>query len=476
MTTEQTLLETDIEAYLQKHEDKDMLRFLTCGNVDDGKSTLIGRLLHDSKLIFEDHMAAIKCDSKKYNTTDGEFDLALLVDGLQSEREQGITIDVAYRYFATESRKFIIADCPGHEQYTRNMATGASNCDLAIVMIDARYGVQTQTKRHSYIASLLGIKHVIVAVNKMDLVDYSQAEYRKIKSAYKAFAQDLNIPDIRFVPISALKGDNVVNKSESMDWYPGATLMELLNSVTINEDKNLEDFRFPVQFVTRPNLDFRGFCGTIAAGVISVGDVITAMPSGKSSTVARIVTADGDLTNAFAGQAITITTNDEIDISRGDVLVKSNQLATASDSFEATIVWMDEVALQPGKEYEFKVGTKNTYGRIGSINHRIDVNTLKQIEVNAMQLNEIASCNVHVSSPVVIDVYNNVKGTGSFVVIDRLTNVTVGAGMITKTTVSEARSSKLEARVYTQAEIELNAYVRKCFPEWDCHVVECIKY
>ncbi|SQD79771.1 sulfate adenylyltransferase subunit CysN [Moritella yayanosii] len=470
-TNEQSLLENDIEAYLQKHEDKDMLRFLTCGNVDDGKSTLIGRLLHDSKLIFEDHMAAIISDSKKYNTTDGEFDLALLVDGLQAEREQGITIDVAYRYFATESRKFIIADCPGHEQYTRNMVTGASNCDLAIVMIDARYGVQTQTKRHSYIASLLGLKHVIVAVNKMDLVDFSQEEYRKIKADYKAFAQDLNIPDIRFVPISALKGDNVVNKSESMDWYPGATLMELLNSVTINEDKNLDDFRFPVQFVTRPNLDFRGFCGTVAAGVINVGDVITAMPSGKSSTVARIVTADGDLANAFAGQAITITTNDEIDISRGDVLVKSNKLATASDHFEATIVWMDDAALQPDKEYEFKVGTKNTYGRIESINHKIDVNTLEHVEVNEMQLNEIASCNIRTSSPVVIDEYNTVKGTGSFVVIDRLTNVTVGAGMITKTNVDSDGAEQVK-REYTQAEVELNAYVRKCFPEWNCTPID----
>ncbi|KAF7780802.1 sulfate adenylyltransferase subunit 1 [Pseudoalteromonas marina] len=471
---EQTLLETDIETYLQKHEDKDMLRFLTCGNVDDGKSTLIGRLLHDSKLIFEDHMSAIKNDSKKFNTTDGEFDLALLVDGLQSEREQGITIDVAYRYFATESRKFIIADCPGHEQYTRNMATGASNCDLAIVMVDARYGVQTQTKRHSYIASLLGLKHVIVAVNKMDLIDFSQEQYRKIKDDYKAFAADLNIPDIRFVPISALRGDNVVNKSESMSWYPGATLMELLNSVTVNEDKNLQDFRFPVQFVTRPNLNFRGFCGTVASGVINVGDLITVMPSGKSSTVKSIVTADGDLTSAFAGQAVTLTTTDEIDISRGDVIVKSNNLATTSEQFEATLVWMDETALQPGKEYEFKVGTKNTYGRIEKINHKIDVNTLKNLDVNELQLNEIGSCNISTSSPVVIDEYNTVHGTGSFIVIDRLTNVTVGAGMISKTIPESesfevtADSLKLKNRTYTQSEIELNAYIRKCFPEWAC--------
>ncbi|TRX57225.1 sulfate adenylyltransferase subunit CysN [Thalassomonas sp. M1454] len=469
MSTEQTLLETDIEAYLKVHEHKDMLRFLTCGNVDDGKSTLIGRLLHDSKLIFEDHMAAIKSDSKKFNTTDGEFDLALLVDGLQSEREQGITIDVAYRYFATEKRKFIIADCPGHEQYTRNMATGASNCDLAIVMIDARYGVQTQTKRHSYIAALLGIKHIIVAVNKMDLVNFDQNEYRKIKEEYRDFASDLNIPDVRFVPISALNGDNVVNRSEAMDWYPGATLMGLLDTVKIDEDNNLEDFRFPVQYVTRPNLDFRGFCGTVAGGVINIGDVITALPSGKTSSVKSIVTADGELESAFVGQAITITLNDEIDVSRGDVIVKSNKLATVSDKFEATIVWMSEAALQPGKEYELKIGTKNTYGRIDKINHRIDVNTLEHVEEDEMKLNEIASCNIHTTSPVVIDDYATVEGTGSFVIIDRLTNITVGAGMITNAQLDD--DSEVEQRTYSATEIELNAFIRKNFPEWNCKAI-----
>ena len=469
MSTEQTLLETDIEAYLKVHEHKDMLRFLTCGNVDDGKSTLIGRLLHDSKLIFEDHMAAIKNDSKKFNTTDGEFDLALLVDGLQSEREQGITIDVAYRYFATEKRKFIIADCPGHEQYTRNMATGASNCDLAIVMIDARYGVQTQTKRHSYIAALLGIKHIIVAVNKMDLVNFSQDEYRKIKEEYRSFAKELNIPDVRFVPISALNGDNVVNRSEAMDWYPGATLMGLLDTVKIDDDNNLEDFRFPVQYVTRPNLDFRGFCGTVAGGVINIGDVITALPSGKTSSVKSIVTADGDLESAFVGQAVTITLNDEIDVSRGDVIVKSNKLATISDNFAATIVWMSDAALQPGKEYELKIGTKNTYGRIEKINYRIDVNTLEHVQEDEMKLNEISSCNVHTTSPVVIDDYKDVEGTGSFVIIDRLTNITVGAGMITNTQVGEG--TEVEQRTYSATDIELNAFIRKNFPEWGCKAI-----
>lgn len=470
MSTEQALLENDIEAYLKVHEHKDMLRFLTCGNVDDGKSTLIGRLLHDSKLIFEDHMAAIKNDSKKYNTTDGEFDLALLVDGLQSEREQGITIDVAYRYFATEKRKFIIADCPGHEQYTRNMATGASNCDLAIVMIDARYGVQTQTKRHSYIAALLGIKHLIVAVNKMDLIDFSQDEYRKIKEEYRKFSTELNIPDVRFVPISALNGDNVVNRSEAMDWYPGATLMGLLDTVKIDDDKNIEDFRFPVQYVTRPNLDFRGFCGTVAGGVINIGDVITTLPSGKTSSVKSIVTADGELESAFVGQAVTITLNDEIDVSRGDVIVRSNKLATVSDNFEATIVWMSEAALQPGKEYEFKIGTKNTYGRIEAINYRIDVNTLAHMAEDEMQLNEISSCNISTTSPVVIDGYQSVTGTGSFVIIDRLTNITVGAGMITKTQVSDADESE-NIRQYSKSEVELNAFIRSNFPEWSCKTI-----
>ncbi|WOH39017.1 sulfate adenylyltransferase subunit CysN [Thalassotalea fonticola] len=469
MSTEQALLENDIEEYLKVHENKDMLRFLTCGNVDDGKSTLIGRLLHDSKLIFEDHLDAIKNDSKKFNTTNEEFDLALLVDGLQSEREQGITIDVAYRYFATEKRKFIIADCPGHEQYTRNMATGASNCDLAIVMIDARYGVQTQTKRHSYIASLLGIKHIIVAVNKMDLVEYSQDEYRKIKAEYREFAEQINLSDIRFVPISALKGDNVVNRSEAMDWYPGATLMGLLDTVKIDSDKNFEDFRLPVQYVTRPNLDFRGFCGTIAGGVINIGDVVTALPSGKSSSVKAIVTADGELESSHVGQAITLTLNDEIDVSRGDVIVRSNKLATVSDKFTATIVWMSDAAMQPGKEYELKIGTKNTYGRIDNINYRINVNTLEHVQEDEMKLNEIASCNIATNSPVVIDGYDKVEGTGSFVIIDRLTNVTVGAGMITSTSIDG--DIEVESREYSPTEVELNAFIRKNFPEWNCKSV-----
>lgn len=321
MSHSSDLIATDIEAYLKVHENKDLLRFLTCGNVDDGKSTLIGRLLFDSKLIYEDQMAAIEKDSQKFNTTDEAFDLALLVDGLQSEREQGITIDVAYRYFSTDKRKFIIADTPGHEQYTRNMVTGASTCDLAIVMVDARHGIQTQTKRHSYICSLLGIKHIIVAINKMDLMEYSQEVYQKIKADYREMAKNFNIDDIRFVPISALKGDNVVTPSENMDWYPGATLMKLLETVKVDQDKDLEHMRFPVQYVNRPNLDFRGFCGTLASGIIQVGDEVTALPSGKTSRIKSVFTHDGELETAYPGKAITITLEDEIDVSRGDMLV-----------------------------------------------------------------------------------------------------------------------------------------------------------
>jgi sulfate adenylyltransferase large subunit len=470
-----SLITTDIKAYLQQHENKDLLRFLTCGNVDDGKSTLIGRLLHDSKMIFEDQLAAIKSDSKKFNTTDQEFDLALLVDGLQSEREQGITIDVAYRYFSTDKRKFIIADCPGHEQYTRNMATGASNCELAVVMIDARNGVQTQTRRHSFIVSLLGIKHVIVAVNKMDLVEYDQAVYRRIKADYKQFAEQLNIPDVRFVPLSALRGDNVVERSEKMDWYPGATLMQLLETVKVAADKNLQVFRMPVQYVNRPNLDFRGFCGTIASGVIHVGDKVVAYPSGKSSAVARIVTADGDLTEGVVGQAVTLTLADEIDISRGDVLVKAStdlgKLPTITQRFAATLVWMSEAEMQPGKEYQLKIGSKNTYGRIETIHHRVNVNTLEQVPATELQLNEIARCVIETTSPVVIDPYRDIHGTGALIVIDRLTNITVGAGMISQVTVDAADSAQ-PPRTYTEAEVALNHYIREHYPEWGCHAID----
>lgn len=463
MSDEQNLLATDIEEYLRVHENKDMIRFITCGSVDDGKSTLIGRLLYDSKMIFEDHMAAIEKDSKKFNTTDNSFDLALLVDGLQSEREQGITIDVAYRYFATEKRKFIIADTPGHEQYTRNMATGASTCDLAIILIDARHGVQVQTRRHSYICSLLGIKHVVVAVNKMDAIDYDQDIYKKIKADYREFAKQLNIADIRFVPISALKGDNVVNQSANMSWYPGSPLLRLLNTIQINNDSN-EQFRLPVQYVNRPNLNFRGFAGTIASGEIRVGDTIEALPSGKQSKVKEIVTFDGNIETAFEGMAITLTLEDEIDISRGDMIVRPHEKPESSKNFVADVVWMGEEALHVDREYIVKVGTNSTVGSVVAINSKTDVNTMEQAEATKLELNEIGSCNFEVVKPVQFDAYNENRDTGAFIVIDRLSNATVGAGMI-RGSIEAIKQS--QAHAYSAFELEFNALVRKHFPHWE---------
>ena len=439
MSHQSDLISTDINAYLAQHENKELLRFLTCGNVDDGKSTLIGRLLHDSKMIYEDQLAAVQADSVKSGTTGaGKIDLALLVDGLQAEREQGITIDVAYRYFSTSTRKFIIADTPGHEQYTRNMATGASTCDLAIILIDARYGVQTQTKRHSFIVSLLGIRHIIVAINKMDLVSYSEETFNKIKQDYLDFTSTLDLHDICFIPMSALDGDNVVNPSENMAWFTGQPLMEALNSVEIANDHNFSDARFPVQYVNRPNLDFRGFCGTVASGVFKKGDLITALPSGKSSKIKAIVTYDGELQEAFPPMAVTLTLDDEIDISRGDVLIGvQNQAPMVADKFKATLVWMTEQALVPGRQYTFKLGTRSVSGSVALIHHRIDVNTLEHHDVAQLQLNEIAYCTVTVNAPVVFDAYKTNKGTGAFIIIDRLTNSTVGAGMITGSSTAE---------------------------------------
>jgi len=430
MTEATSLVEQDILGYLDQHENKELLRFLTCGSVDDGKSTLIGRLLHDSKMIFEDHLAAIKNDSKRFNTTDDEFDLALLVDGLQSEREQGITIDVAYRYFSTDKRKFIIADTPGHEQYTRNMATGASNCDLAIVMVDARYGVQTQTKRHSFIASLLGLKHVVVAVNKMDLVDFSEERYNEIVADYQEFAKQLKIPDIRFAPISALRGDNVVNVSTETPWYKGETLMNTLENIEISKDRNLENFRLPVQYVIRPNLDFRGFAGTIASGSVKPGDEVVSLPSGKSSKVKSISTFNGDLDEAVAAQAITLTLEDEIDVSRGDMLAKKGDLPHISQGVKSHIIWMDEEPLKLHKQYAVKFVSKKSLGNIVAIEHKIDVNTMETSAADTLQLNEIALCDLSFDLPVIFDNYEDNRITGAFIIIDRITNGTVGAGMI----------------------------------------------
>ncbi|MGR5167018.1 sulfate adenylyltransferase subunit CysN [Vibrio astriarenae] len=470
MSHSSELISTDIEAYLKVHENKDLLRFITCGNVDDGKSTLIGRLLFDSKLIYEDQMAAIEKDSQKFNTTDEAFDLALLVDGLQSEREQGITIDVAYRYFSTDKRKFIIADTPGHEQYTRNMVTGASTCDLAIVMVDARHGIQTQTKRHSYICSLLGIKHVIVAINKMDLMGYSQQVYQKIKADYREMAKSFNIDDIRFVPISALKGDNVVTQSDEMDWYPGATLMKLLETVKIDQDKDLEHMRFPIQYVNRPNLDFRGFCGTLASGIVQIGDEVATLPSGKSSRIKSIFTYDGELETAYPGQAITITLEDEIDVSRGDMLVHKGHQSSVTSKLGGHLVWMDENPMRTHKEYIFKFATKSCTGKVSEIVHKIDVNTLKEHAESSetLDLNEIALTSIVLTDKVAVDTYSMLPQTGAFIVIDRHTNVTVGAGMVDHI----ADGTEKLSHTYSQAEKDLNAYVRKHFPEWGCINIE----
>ena len=430
MSHSSELIQSDIDAYLAQHERKELLRLLTCGSVDDGKSTLIGRLLHDSKMIYEDQLAAIEKDSAKSGTTGERIDLALLVDGLQAEREQGITIDVAYRYFSTAKRKFIIADTPGHEQYTRNMATGASTCDLAIILIDARHGVQTQTRRHSYIASLLGIKQLIVAVNKMDLVDYRETRFDEIREEYKAFSEILPAAEFHFIPLSALEGDNVVEVSKNMAWFSGESLMTLLENIPINANRNLVDFRFPVQYVNRPNLNFRGYCGTVASGVVRKGDLITALPSGKSSRIKSIVTYDEEIEIAFAPMAITLTLENEIDISRGDMLVHSDNKPGSASTFEADLVWMADAEMRPGIDYDLKIGSKTTGARIKALQNLVDVNTLNRSPAPSLKLNEIGRVEIQVEQTLSFDDYQQNRATGSFILIDRLTNVTVGAGMI----------------------------------------------
>jgi bifunctional enzyme CysN/CysC len=430
MLQEHELIEKDIEAYLAQHERKELLRLLTCGNVDDGKSTLIGRLLHDSKQVYEDQMAAVTRDSAKKSSAGGEVDLSLLLDGLKAEREQGITIDVAYRYFSTAKRKFIIADCPGHQQYTRNMATGASTCNLAIILIDARNGVLEQTRRHSFIVSLLGIKHVVVAINKMDLVDYSQQRFEEIKNDYAAFVTKLEMNDLHFIPLSALKGDNIVDESANMPWHRGGTLMNYLETVHIAGDRNLIDFRLPVQYVNRPNLDYRGFCGTIASGVVRQGDEVMSLPSGRKSKVTRIVSYDGDLKEAFAPQSITITLADEIDASRGDMFVHPGNMPRIDRNFEAMVVWMNDAALVPGKQYLIKHSTKVTNGSCSNLRYRVDVNTLHRQEASELKMNEVGRCKITLTTPISFDPYRKNRNTGAFIFIDRLTNNTVGAGMI----------------------------------------------
>ncbi len=430
MSHQSELIASDIDAYLAQHEQKELLRFLTCGSVDDGKSTLIGRLLYDSKMIYEDQLAKIEKDSATHGTTGGAFDPALLTDGLKEEREQGITIDVAYRYFSTAKRKFIIADTPGHVQYTRNMATGASTADLAIILIDARKGVLEQTKRHSFIASLLGIKHVLVAVNKMDLVGFDEQVFEKIQKDYREFASRLDSTDLHFIPISALDGDNVVNLSERSPWYKGSTLMNFLESVYIGSDRNLEDFRFPVQHVLRPNLDFRGFSGTVSSGIIRRGDEVMALPSRKTSRVKDIVTYDGSRDEAFAPLSVTLTLEDEIDVSRGDMLVRPGNVPKVEQKFDAMIVWMAEQPMIPGNSYLFKHTTKAVPGSFTTLRYRVDVNTMHRQPSPALELNQIGRVNVSLNQPIAFDRYRRNKSTGAFIVIDRITNVTVAAGMI----------------------------------------------
>jgi len=471
----------DIEAYLKEHENKDMLRFLTCGSVDDGKSTLIGRMLYDSKMIFDDQLASAESESQKYGTTGDKIDLALLVDGLQSEREQGITIDVAYRFFTTENRKFIIADTPGHEQYTRNMVTGASTADVAIILIDARKGILTQTRRHSFIVNLLGIEHVIVAINKMDLVDFSQDVFENIKALYEKLADELGIKNRYYIPLSALNGDNVVDISSHTPWYDGKALLNLLDTMDISKEVKEESFRLPIQYVNRPNLDFRGFCGTIASGSVSVGDDITVLPSGKSTKVKSIINA-GDVTEAhrdittqeaYAPMAVTITTEDEIDISRGDMIVHTDDLPRVSNSLKVMLVWMDEKPMEVGKTYDIKRASSVVSGSFEHINYKVDVNTYEKIEVDKLELNDIASCKMLLNRPIAADSYKQNRYTGSFIVVDRVTNNTVGAGMIVGVTKRDESSvhNVLPSKEYSDSEKALNRYIREFFPEWGCREI-----
>ena len=424
------LISNDIDAYLKAHENKSLLRFITCGSVDDGKSTLIGRLLYESKMIFEDQLTTLEQDSKKVGTQGENIDFALLVDGLAAEREQGITIDVAYRFFATEHRKFIVADTPGHEQYTRNMATGASTADLAVLLIDARQGVLTQTKRHAFIASQLGVGHIVLAVNKMDLVDYSENVFNEIVEDFKAFAAQLDIPNLHAIPVSALVGDNIVDGSRFMPWYEGPSLLGYLEGVDVEAEETSLPFRMPVQWVNRPDLDFRGYAGRIAGGIIRPGDDIRVLPSGKQSKIARIVTMDSDLDEAVSGQSVTLTLTDEIDISRGDVIATSETPPEISDQFDTTIIWLSEEPMLPGRSYRMKTSSRLVSATVNAPKHKTDVNTLQKLPAKTLQLNEIGNCTLAVDRPIAFDSYAENRQTGSFILIDRMTNNTVGMGMI----------------------------------------------
>ncbi|WP_109354147.1 sulfate adenylyltransferase subunit CysN [Sphingorhabdus sp. EL138] len=425
------LIAEDIDAYLEAHQHKTMLRFITCGSVDDGKSTLIGRLLYDSKMIFEDQLATLEADSKKVGTQGQEIDFALLVDGLAAEREQGITIDVAYRFFATEKRKFIVADTPGHEQYTRNMVTGASTADLAIILIDARQGILTQTRRHSYLAHLIGIKHLVVAVNKMDLVDYDQAVYDEIIADYTAFAREIGIEAFTPIPISGLAGDNITSKSTHTPWYDGPALVEHLENVEVMATANqAKPLRMTVQWVNRPNLDFRGFSGQIASGTVRPGDEVRVLPSGKTSTVKRIVTMDGDLDEAVAGQSVTLTLAEEIDCSRGDVIAAADAPPQVADQFESTIVWMDEAELLPGRSYWMKIGTQFVSVTIQSPKYQVNVNNMEQLAAKTLDLNGIGVAEIATDRPIIFEPYEDNRDLGGFILIDKISNATVAAGML----------------------------------------------
>jgi len=424
------LAATDIEAYLAQHERKGLLRFITCGSVDDGKSTLIGRLLYDSKLVFEDHLAALEADSRRVGTQGGELDFALLVDGLAAEREQGITIDVAYRFFSTERRKFIVADTPGHEQYTRNMVTGASTADLAVILIDARKGVLTQTRRHSYLVSLLGIRHVVLAVNKLDLVGFDQSVFDAIVADYTSFAEQIGLDGVVPIPLSALLGDNITARSPETPWYTGPSLVEHLETVVVDDERSEGPFRLPVQWVNRPDLDFRGFAGPVVGGRVRPGDRVRVVPSGHDTDVARIVTADGDLDEAVAGQSVTLVLADEIDISRGDVIAAADDPPAVADQFECHLVWMATEELLPGRPYLLKIGTRTATATVARPKYAVNVNTLEHTAARTLGLNEIGVCNISLDRPVPFDPYEVNRDTGGFILIDKLTNATVGAGML----------------------------------------------
>ncbi|MTC60566.1 sulfate adenylyltransferase subunit CysN [Providencia rustigianii] len=452
-----------VEAYLLAQQHKGLLRFLTCGNVDDGKSTLIGRLLHDTQQIYQDQLSVLQSDSKRIGTQGEKLDLALLVDGLAAEREQGITIDVAYRYFSTEKRKFIIADTPGHEQYTRNMATGASTCSLSILLIDARKGVQEQTRRHSFISTLLGIRHLIVAVNKMDLVDYSQQVFDKIQQDYQHFAQQLPVDlNVWFVPISALDGDNIVNPSRHLPWYQGETLLSLLESVQVTQTAAEQPLRFPVQYVNRPNLDFRGYSGTLSSGIIRVGQKVKVLPSGVVSTVKQIVTFSGDLASAVPGEAITLVLNDEIDISRGDLIVAEDETLQTSQHGLVDVVWMSEQPLVQGQQLDIKIAGKRSRGKVENIQYQVDVNNLTQKVATELPLNGIGLVEFSFDEPLLLENYQSNGDTGGMILIDRLTNVTVGAGLVRE----PQSSDQVYPSEFSQFEIELNQLIRRHFPHW----------